>query len=143
MNQKNLLVLSFFILCFLIQSCWSDKGKNIPDVSNIEVEVVIEDFNLRLFSIDTNDISVGISQLRQEFPVFFDVYFAQVHPFLKSPQLDNYFFENTIALLLKGQNVSEEIASAQEIWSFDAGSIPSLSAPDGVILKLKNLLLNH
>ena len=71
MNQKNLSILSFFILCLLVHSCWSGKGKNIPDVSNIEVVVKIEDFNQRLFNIDTNDIRGGIVNLRKDFPIFF------------------------------------------------------------------------
>ena len=99
MNQKNLSILSFFILCLLVQSCWSGKGKNIPDVSNIEVDVEIEDFNQRLFNIDTNDIRGGIVNLKKEFPVFFNLYFSQIQPFLKSPELDNYFFENTQGFL--------------------------------------------
>jgi hypothetical protein len=99
MNQKNLFFLSFFSFCLLAQSCWSDKGKNIPDVSNIEVEVVIEDFNQRLFNLDTNDIRGGIGQLRQDFPIFFNLYFSQIQPFLKSPELDNYFFQNTQGFL--------------------------------------------
>lgn len=99
MNQKNLSLLSFFILSLLIHSCWSGKGKNIPDVSNIQVDVAIEDFNQRLFNIDTNDIRGGIVKLRQDFPVFFNLYFSQIQPFLKSPELDNYFFQNTQGFL--------------------------------------------
>jgi hypothetical protein len=71
MNQKNLFILSFFTFYLLVQSCWSGKGKNIPDVSNIAVVVEIEDFNQRLFNIDTNDIQSGIMSLRQDYPIFF------------------------------------------------------------------------
>lgn len=94
MNQRNLFVLGCLIVCFFVQSCTSDKGKNIPDVSDIEVQVTIEDFHQELFNIDTNDIQNGISQLRQKFPAFFEIYFSQVHPFLKSPSLDDYFYTN-------------------------------------------------
>lgn len=99
MNQKNLSILSLFLLSILVHSCWSDKGKNIPDVSNIDVEVEIKDFNQRLFDIDTNDIRNGIVNLRQDFPVFFNLYFSQIQTFLKSPELDDYFFKNAQGFL--------------------------------------------
>lgn len=80
MNQKILFPFSILFLLLFIQACWQGKGKNIPDVSNIKVEVEIKDFNQQLFSIDTNDIQGGISKLRQDFPAFFDLYFSRIAP---------------------------------------------------------------
>jgi len=92
MYQKFLFALLAFSFILLSQSCFFDKGKNIPDVSNIKVNVEIKDFNQRLFSIDTNDIQNGISELRRDFPVFFDVYFRNVKPFRQKEELDEVFY---------------------------------------------------
>lgn len=94
MNQKFFFLLLITSILIIGQSCFSDKDKDIPDVSNIKVEVDIKDFNQQLFSLDTNDIKVGISQLRQNFPYFFDIYFAQIIPMMQQPELDEAFYQN-------------------------------------------------
>ena len=45
-------------------------GKKIPDVSRIPVTVKIERFDQAFFSIDSNNIPIGLYQLNHEFPYF-------------------------------------------------------------------------
>ncbi len=99
MYQKFLfaLIISFFI--FFGQSCFFDKGKNIPDVSNIEVNVETKDFNQRLFSIDTNDIQKEISELQNDFPTFFDIYFTNVVRMKQGQAIDEIFYKQIKAYL--------------------------------------------
>jgi len=99
MYQKFLFVLFACTLVFLGQSCFFDKGKDIPDVSNIKVNVEIKDFHQRLFSIDTNDIKNGIDALHKDFPAFSDVYFMNVRPFRRTPVLDEPFYNNVKSYL--------------------------------------------
>ena len=99
MYQKFLFALLTFSFIVSIQSCFFDKGKNIPDVSNIKVDVEIKDFNQQLFSIDTNDIQNGISELQKDFPVFFDIYFRNVKPFKLQKELDETFYSHISAYL--------------------------------------------
>jgi len=98
MYQKLLFVLITCSFLFLGQSCF-DKGKNIPDVSNIKINVEIKDFNQRLFSIDTNDIKNGIDALHKDFPVFSEIFFVNVIPFRQSPVLNEAFYNNVKAYL--------------------------------------------
>ena len=92
--------LIFFFLVLLVGiSCWQGKGKNIPDVSDIKVEVDIKDFHQQLFSIDTNDIQGGISGLEAKFPEFFKLYFTQVLPFRNQMTLDENFYKNVHGFL--------------------------------------------
>ena len=93
MYQKNLFALLLFFVILICQSCFGDKGKNIPDVSNIKVEVEIKDFNQQLFSIDSNDIQNGIVQLQKDFPVFFSLYFNEIVPQQGTQNLDENFMQ--------------------------------------------------
>lgn len=43
---------------------------------------------------------------------------------------------NGYCLFLKGRQVDDEIASAQQKWQFDYQKIPSQTSPDGVIVKI-------
>jgi len=63
--KKNLLVC--FII-FLALSC-SNK-KNIPDVSDISVNVKVERFDKAFFSVDTNNIKQSLYNLTKQFPYF-------------------------------------------------------------------------
>lgn len=67
-----LLIFSFFFLL----SC--DKGKNIPDVHDISIDLDFRHFEKDLFAIDTNDIVKSYAELTTKYPVFGDIYFNQI-----------------------------------------------------------------
>jgi hypothetical protein len=59
-----------FVL-FVLVSVYSCKSKrNIPDVSNINVQLTIKRFDKDFFSIDTNNISSSLTQLQNNYPYF-------------------------------------------------------------------------
>lgn len=79
MLKKNQL---FFFIIFIISfstftNCISDKDKNIPDVSGVEVEVKINRFEQDLFAIDTNKVADGIAALEKKYPDFTDFYLTR------------------------------------------------------------------
>ena len=94
MNKKFFFLLLTIGIVIGHTSCQQGKGKKIPDVSNINVDVDIQQFHQALFSIDTNDIKTGISQLQTDFPSFFDIYFTNVVPFRQQRELSDAFYKN-------------------------------------------------
>jgi hypothetical protein len=67
----------FFGLLILLssQACTPNKGKNIPDVSHIEVELEIQRFEKDLFALDTNQLAEELPGLREKYPQLTEFYF--------------------------------------------------------------------
>lgn len=82
-----------FLLCMIfLSSCWSDKGKNIPDVSAIPVKVNIERFDQDLFKIDTTQAKTEMERLLKKYPVFMkDIYLPEILPALQDPAVFDAF----------------------------------------------------
>jgi hypothetical protein len=77
MNAKICLFLLFgSLIC--IHACECGKGKDIPDVSNVPIEVEFKRFEQSLFSIDTNDIANSLPALEQEYGEFAEIFFGQI-----------------------------------------------------------------
>jgi len=64
---------------FLFSACSSDKETNIPDVSDIKIDLDITRFEQLLLK-DTLIDAAGIRQLMQDHPAFAEVYFDHVMP---------------------------------------------------------------
>jgi hypothetical protein len=69
------IILPVLISIFLI-SCENNKG--IPDVSGIAADIEIERFDQAFFSIDTNNISAGLQNVKQKHPDFYTDFMQQV-----------------------------------------------------------------
>lgn len=65
MRKKALTILLLIILF----ACKSKK--NVPDVSNIQVDINVERFEKSFFQIDTNDLLNGLKKVQQLHPAFF------------------------------------------------------------------------
>ncbi len=77
MNVRNALFL--FLAVFLgLNVCGCGKGKDIPDVSDISVDVNVRRFEQDLFALDTNDIAPGLAALVENYPDFGPIFFGQV-----------------------------------------------------------------
>jgi hypothetical protein len=63
--KKKLLACCIVLFAF---SCGNKK--NIPDVSDISVDVKIDRFDKAFFSVDTNNIKQGLYNLTKQFPYF-------------------------------------------------------------------------
>lgn len=61
-----------------LSSCSDLENRNIPDVSDIPVQVELRRFEQDLFAIDTNNISPGLAQLQEKYPAFSELYFNEV-----------------------------------------------------------------
>src|SRR5688572_5336099 len=69
----------FLMPFILVLSCQTDKASNIPDVSDIRVDIDITRFD-QLLLADTTVSPAEISQLMQEHPAFSKIYFDHVMP---------------------------------------------------------------
>ena len=65
-----------FLILFFVLSC--KPGRNTPDVSEITVNSRIERFDKAFFSIDSNNIVVGLYQLNHQFPYFTNDFTANI-----------------------------------------------------------------
>ena len=85
----------FLIVCscgFCLSSCFEDKNKHIPDVSNIKTDLKFRHFENDLFSIDTANTLAGMYQLDSLYPNFFrDIYLGKIIPALQNPQIFDLF----------------------------------------------------
>lgn len=68
------------ITCALLLALVSCKGKNenIPDVSDISVDIKLERFERDFFSMDTNNIEPGLDQLFSKYPVLAPVFIQEI-----------------------------------------------------------------
>lgn len=59
-------------------SCQDDRRKNIPDVSEIQVEVDIRRFDKDLFACDTNQMETALADLEIRYPDFSTIFFERI-----------------------------------------------------------------
>ncbi len=70
--------LNFFLVLLIastFSSCTLNKGKNIPDVSHIDVNLKIHRFEKDLFTLDTLNMDQSMDSLRAKYSTFADFYF--------------------------------------------------------------------
>jgi hypothetical protein len=72
-------VCTLIIATFCLIACQSEKDANIPDVSDIQINLDITRFEQLLFA-DTAISAVAIEQLKETYPAFAEVYFNYVFP---------------------------------------------------------------
>ncbi len=85
MNKLFRLLLFSFILCTTIWCCSSSKGKNIPDVSNINATAIIERLDQELFALDTTNVKEGLDKIMQAHPEFMNIYLNVILRDLTAP----------------------------------------------------------
>lgn len=67
--------IAFFWFFFILVSCTNDKG---PDVSDIKVDIPIERFDKSFFTLDTNNITIGLKEIMQSHPDFYTDFMQQI-----------------------------------------------------------------
>ena len=75
--RRGIKALVVFTLFFT--ACKSDKGTNIPDVSDIKIDIDMTRFE-QLLLADTMIDAAGVQKLMEEHPAFSEVYFNHVLP---------------------------------------------------------------
>lgn len=77
MNAKNCLFLLLgSLIC--VHACECGKGKYIPDVSNVSVNVDLQRFDQDLFSLDSNDMANSLPELEKKYGEFGQIFFGQI-----------------------------------------------------------------
>ncbi|MFN2456926.1 MAG: hypothetical protein ABR502_01885 [Chitinophagaceae bacterium] len=66
----------FVTIVILISACTNDNRQ--PDVSDIKVDVKIERFEQSFFSIDTNNLTTSLNDVRKRFPAFYPVFMLHI-----------------------------------------------------------------
>ncbi len=107
-------VLAIFVLAG-IASCSGNKGKNIPDVSHISVDVKINRFEKALFAIDTSAVEAGVAQLEQKYPEFSSIYFNNVLGFQKQ-RLGQEKYLETISGFLRFPSVRKLYDTCMQVY---------------------------
>ncbi|HEV8079204.1 MAG TPA: hypothetical protein VGP43_00725 [Chitinophagaceae bacterium] len=69
---------NFFYLIGLVCFLTSCNYDNVPDVSNIKIELKVERFEKNFFSIDTNNILKEIQRLKIQYPFFINDFTERV-----------------------------------------------------------------
>lgn len=73
---------SLFFILLAITSCkWLEKDKKdnkSTNIANKEVDVKIIRFEEEMFKISPSNVLVGLKELREKYPIFYDVYFERV-----------------------------------------------------------------
>lgn len=77
MNSKSSILFAF-LFSSLFFACQPDKGKEIPDVSHIPIDIDIRRFDKDLFEIDTLQIEKGLAKIESKYPEFGNIYFGQI-----------------------------------------------------------------
>jgi len=129
--------ISVFLLILVLSACLPDKGKNIPDVSNIEVEVNIKRFDKDLFKIDTLNLSASKAALAREYDPFMDeIYMKRILPALQDSMVLSAFLSSTTIQKLQDTcyqvfgELTEEKASLEEAFRFYKHYFPDAEIPE-------------
>ncbi|MDB5198119.1 MAG: hypothetical protein JWO92_82 [Chitinophagaceae bacterium] len=75
---KIILMKKLFIVLLITAFLFSCKNKDIPDVSNIKVDLKVQRFEKDFFAIDTNNILNELQRLRIKYPSFLNDFTNQI-----------------------------------------------------------------
>ena len=75
---KNYYIIFLLFVLTVGTACWSDKGKNIPDVSNINIDFNINRFEKDLFSIKPDNAIEDLGKLANKYPAFYPNVFQKI-----------------------------------------------------------------
>lgn len=105
-------VFLFLFASLVLAACKRDEISNIPDVSNIEVDIDLTRFE-QLLLADTTIDAAGLQKLMQEHPSFSEVYFEHVMP--KTDDIEI----NTNDEEVRYQNIISWINHPRTRWLYD------------------------
>ena len=72
------ILFALFVSLFLATSCQREPTPDVPDISDIAVDVDIRRFEQDLFQLDTNNMADGLARLEQKYPRFSRIYFDRI-----------------------------------------------------------------
>jgi len=99
---------------FLIAAIISCKGKNIPDVSAVKVDLQLHRFDQDLFKIDTNQVDQSIQQLYQKYPGFLQDFIFNILALPPQPDSSKVVEQQIVAFISSYKPLKD---SADKIFS--------------------------
>lgn len=100
----------FFLISFFLIACHQDDK---VDVSNIDVELIVQRFDQELFSIKPNELASQLPQLKKKYGVFYDDYFQKI---LNVGTTDNTQYYQTVAQILSGKPFQDLQAETNQVF---------------------------
>jgi len=58
--------------------CGCKHKKNVPDVSDIRIDITLQRFDKYFFSIDSNNVLAGLNQLDQQYPLLTSIFLQNI-----------------------------------------------------------------
>lgn len=127
---------------FAVAFSLMERGVSEPSVSMIE-SVVKKAAFLRRVAAETGAPVTVIAERAEALDPVPAVDVVTARAMAPLPKLLGYIHpyveKGAIALLPKGARHAEELTEARKSWTFDADLIPSATAPDAAILKIRTL----
>ncbi|ATL47043.1 hypothetical protein COR50_07515 [Chitinophaga caeni] len=75
-NKYSLRLLAFTGLALFLFAC--QNRKDVPDISNIHIDVKVHRFDQDLMQVDTNNVPAGLKLLQAQYPTFFPTYVQNI-----------------------------------------------------------------
>ena len=139
------LVYSAALLFILTGFCACKHRKNIPDVSNISVNLNIKRFDLDFFKTDTNNIVAGLDSLSVNYPMFLKDYLYNIQAFPQNPDsvmkylhlflTDNLYktIRDTAAMVFNEEAIHKTKAELEKSFRYVKYYFPNYKLPTTVI----------
>jgi hypothetical protein len=135
-SGNSLCRLYILFILSVLSACNNDKGKNIPDVSNIEIDLAVKHFEQDLLALDTSNLVVAQEKLEAAYPVFAkELYMGRILPVLQDPKIFEAFVKSegirqlidTVGLVFGDFN--KEKAALEDAFRFYKHYFPEKEIP--------------
>ena len=135
----------FYILLIIVTAygCRSDKGDQIPNVSNIDVDFEVYRIDQVISQLDTNNLGESLTQFISEYPLFSNLYFSRIlntaspqdNPIEFGTQMENLLTNRGIRYLMQSidtefndfSSIRQEFKSAYQYLKY---YFPEAHTPD-------------
>lgn len=127
---------------FLTYACNSGRSKSKPDISNIQLQLPIERFEVDLFQADSNNYAQHFDQLKQKYGDFYDVFAEELMAFGSTKDPNQAYRKDLLGFIsnkdikaLKDSvmqafpNLSQEKAALEEAFKYYKHYYPNSSPP--------------
>lgn len=131
--MKKVCIFLFSVLLFT--AC--NNKKNVPDVSNIKIDLAVQRFDEDFFAIDTIAIEKAISNLQVKYPVFLPLFLQNIVGVNNEEGIKTYYrlyksvFDSTQKLYNNFESVEKQIEQAFRYvkYYFPSYKLPALVLP--------------
>ena len=93
-------IITLLLIGIFYQSC--GPNKNVPDVSHIKSDIIVQRFEQDLFAIDTSNVAVGVKSLEEKYGTFFSEVFLKIIGDMRNPDATS---EELVERMIKNQAI--------------------------------------